>query len=87
MHTNGSIGGAGPTGDEADAWLAGEFAIGFRHIGRPALLPANDELDRTLGIVEGVKRREVALAGHAEDAFHTVDPEGVDKDQATASLL
>lgn len=82
MHTNGSIGGAGPTGDEADAWLAGEFAIG-----RPALLPANDELDRTLGIVEGVKRRQVALAGHAEDAFHTVDPEGVDKDQAPASLL
>src|SRR6267142_2659351 len=63
--TNASIGGAWPAGDETDAGLAGQLAVGFRHVGRAALLAADHVANRvTLGI-ERVEGGKIALARDA----------------------
>src|SRR5205823_12017091 len=64
MHSRLRIGGAWPARDEADAGSPGRLAAGFRHDGGPALLPANSDGD--IAVVEGVERRDIALAGHAK---------------------
>src|SRR5262249_45076674 len=77
MHARRCIGGAGPARDEADAWSPGRLAAGFRHDGGPALLPANGDGD--IAVVEGVERRNIALAGHAKHVAHPVNDELVDE--------
>ena len=74
------IGGARPAGDEADAGPAGRLADRFRHDRGAALLPA--DRDRDVAVVEGVERRDIALARHAEHVMHAVDDELVDQDLA-----
>jgi len=85
VHADGGVGRARAAGDEADAGLAGQLAIGFRHIGRAAFLPADDQVDRIAGIVKGVKRSEIALAGYAEDAVGPVDAQRIHQNLASGT--
>ena len=75
----------GTAGDEADAGLAGELAVGLRHVGRAAFLAADDVADRVALGVKRVERREIALAGHAEDRVGAVDAQLVDQDLRAAA--
>src|SRR5262249_26252073 len=80
MHSPRRIGGAGPARDEADARPPGGLAAGFRHDGGPALLPANGDGD--IAVVEGIERRDIALAGHAKHVAHPMNDELVDQNFA-----
>ena len=71
------VGRARPTGDEADAGRAGDLADGLRHHRGAALLAADRHRDRA--IVQGIKRRDIALARHAEHMAHAVDDELIDQ--------
>ena len=78
MHADGGMGRAGAAGDHADAGLAGQLAIGLRHIGGAGLVAAGDDLDFVAHIGEGIEDGEIALARDAEDAVDAVHDEGVD---------
>jgi hypothetical protein len=77
MHSRRRIGGAGSTGDEADAGPTGGLALGFRHDRRPALLPADGDGD--IAIVAGVESGDIALARHAEHLTHAMNDELIDQ--------
>ena len=78
------VGRAGSAGDEGDAWTAGHLAVGVGHIGDPAFLPADDDVDFGR-VVERVENGEEALAGDGEDAVAAVDPELVDEDASAGA--
>ena len=71
------IGGAGAAGDEADAGRPGRLADRLRHHGGAALLPADRHRDGP--VVQGIERRDIALARHAEDVAHAVQHELIDQ--------
>ena len=78
------VGRAGAAGDEGDAGAAGHLAVGVGHVGDPALLPADDDVD--LGrVVERVEHGEEAFAGDGEDAVAAVDLQLVDEDAAAGA--
>ena len=55
------VGRAGAAGDEGDAGTPGHLAVGVGHVGDPAFLPADDDVD--LGrVVERVEHGEEAFA-------------------------
>ena len=85
VEAGGGVGGAGAARHHDDARAAGELAPGFRHHGGAALLAADGHRDRR--IVERVEKREIALAGHAEDALDAVPDERVGKDAAAGPCL
>jgi hypothetical protein len=45
MDADGGVGGAGAAGDEAEAGLSGELAVGFGHEGRAAFVAGVHELE------------------------------------------
>ena len=45
MDSAAGIGRTGPAGDEGDSRAAGHLAVGVGHVGDPAFLPADDEVD------------------------------------------
>ena len=55
------VGRARAAGDEGDARAAGHLAVGVGHVGDPAFLPADDEVDFGR-VVERVEDGEEALA-------------------------
>src|SRR5690606_2430870 len=61
MQANRRVARAGPSRDKADPGPPRQLAIGFRHIGGAALLPADDELDRTVAVKHRVENREIRL--------------------------
>ncbi len=73
MHAHAGVAGARAAGDQADAGLAGQLAIGLGHVGGAGLVAAGDDPDAIGNIGQGVEQRQIALAGHAE---HVVDPVG-----------
>ena len=77
MHARRRVGGAGATGDEADAGAARELAPGLGHHGRASLLPAGDQIDA--GADQRVEHAEVAFPRHAGGARHALDHELVDQ--------
>ena len=85
MHSDAGIGGAGTARHEADAGLAGQLAVGLGHVGRAAFLAADDVADGVALRVERVERREIALAGHAEDGVGAVDAQLVDQNLRAAA--
>ena len=88
MQTDAGIGRPRAAGDEADPGLAGELAVSFRHVGRAALLAADDVADRVALGIERVECREVALAGDAEDRVGPVNAQLIDQDlRATAARM
>jgi hypothetical protein len=82
-----AVRGARAAGDEADAGLAGELAPRLRHVGGAALVPAGEQRDGVLGIVQRVERGEVALARHAERRLDAVHLQLVDQDLAAAAQV
>ncbi len=85
MQADAGIGRARPAGDEADARPAGKLAVGFRHVGRPALLTADDVANRIALGIKRVEGCEIALAGDAEDGVGPVNAELVDQDLRAAA--
>ena len=67
MKPDRGVAGARSPRDHDDAGPPGELAVGFRHVGGAAFVPAGDCRDGVLRVVQGVQGREVALARHAED--------------------
>ena len=66
MDADRGVGRAGAAGNKSDARLAGQLAVGVGHVGDAAFLPADDEFELILALVDGVEYREVRLAGYAE---------------------
>jgi hypothetical protein len=85
MQSDAGIGGARSTRDEADAGLAGELAVGFRHVGGAPFLPTDDVADRIALGVQRIQRRQIAFARHAEDRVDTVDAKLIDQDLRPAA--
>ena len=80
-----AVGRAGAAGHERDARAAGQLAGGLGHHHRPALLAADGHGD--VAVMEGVERRQIALARHAEDVAHAVDQQLVDQHLAAAAQI
>src|SRR4029453_17123255 len=79
------IGRTGSSSDEGDARSPRHLAVGVGHIGYPALLPADGDVD--LGrVVERVEHGEEAFARHGEHAVAALDTKLVDEDPATGAL-
>jgi hypothetical protein len=57
--------------------LAGELAVGLRHVRRGRLVARRDQPDR--GVAQGVEDRDVALSGDAEGGVDAVQHELVDE--------
>ncbi len=70
VHADGCVGGAGAARDEADAGLARQLAVRLGHIGRAALLAADNGFHRVAPRVQGVDAGQEALAGHHENPAH-----------------
>ena len=79
------VAGAGAAGDHDDARPPRQLAVGLRHVGGAALVPAGDGRDGVARVVEGVERREEALARHAEDGVDAMDAKRVDQDPAAGA--
>ena len=73
VHADRGVAGAGPARDHGDAGLAGELAIGFRHVGGASLVARVDQREAVAHVVERVEHLEIALAGHAERHLDAVD--------------
>ena len=84
MQTDGGVGRAGSAGDEGNPRPPGELAIGLGHIRRRRLVPAGDERKVVGHRAQGLERREIALAGHAEDHACAMCAERIDKRLAAA---
>ena len=80
MDAGRGIGGARPAGDETDAGPAGRLADRLGHHRRAALLPADRERD--VAVMEGVERREIAFARHAEGVPHAMRDQLIDENFA-----
>ena len=85
VQTDRRVAGAGPAGDHDDARPPGELAVGFRHVGGAAFVPAGDRRDGVARGVERVEGGEIALARYAEDGVDAVDAQRVDQDPATGA--
>jgi hypothetical protein len=77
MDADRGVGGAGRTGDEADAGAAGELAVGVGHVRGARLVACDHESDRR--VVQRVEDGDVALAWNAERRLDAVDDELVDE--------
>ncbi|MCY1436506.1 hypothetical protein D9M71_526340 [compost metagenome] len=86
VHAHRGIGGTRATGNEADARLAGQLAVGLGHVGRSTLLAADDQVDFILHVMQRIEHRQVAFAGHAEGALDTIHPQCVDQHLAATAL-
>ena len=66
MNADSGIGRPRATGNETQAGLARQLAPGRRHIGSPALLPAEHEI-KGVGVVDHrVENGKIGFAGHPE---------------------
>ena len=76
------IGRPGAAGDEADAGPPGQLAVGFRHIGRAALLAAGDDADPVAQVEQSIEGRDIALSRNAEDCVDAMGEQRVGQDLA-----
>jgi hypothetical protein len=79
VHTDACVRRTRAAGDEADAGPIRQLPVGLRHGRGPALLTSHKETDTVRGVVHGVDRGQVALAGHAEHGVDTVKQELIDE--------
>jgi len=82
MHRDARIGRARAARDKANAGLAGQLAVGLRHVSGAAFLPADDRCDCVLMVVERVDARQIALARHQEHALRALDAQLFDQNLA-----
>ena len=73
MHTDRRIGRSRAACDETDTGLSGQFAICCCHKGRATLVPAQDEIQRTIcpcpraaGIMQRIQHRQIAFTRHTK---------------------
>ena len=78
------VGGAGTTGDHADARFAGQLAPGVRHHRRAALLAADEHLD--IAVMQCIEHRKKALARHAGNALDAICLQSFDNELAARSF-
>ena len=71
MDAGRGIGGAGATGDEADAGPARHLADRFGHDGSRAFVATNGEFD--IAAVKGIERGKITFARHAERVPHALN--------------
>jgi hypothetical protein len=83
MDAGRSIGGTGPTRDEADAWSAGYFADSLGHDGGRAFVATDGESDAAA--VEGVERGKIAFARHAKGVPYTLNRQLIDQNFAAGA--
>ena len=86
MDAAAGVGRARPAGDEGDARPPGHLAVGVGHVGDPALLPADDDVD-FVRVMKRVEHRKEAFAGHGENAVAALDAKLVDEDLAAGARL
>jgi hypothetical protein len=86
MDANRGVRRAGASGDEAEAGLAGELAVGFGHEGRAAFVAGAHETEAR-GVMHGVEKREIAFARHAEAASRAEGEQAVHQDLAAGSRV
>ena len=79
------VGRARASRDEGDAGAAGELSVGIRHVRGAAFVPADDDADLFLRVVEGVEKTEVAFARDAEDVVGALGDEGPGQDLAAGA--
>ena len=84
MDSGGGIGRARTARDERDAGPPGHLAVGVGHIGDPAFLPADGDVDFRR-VVKRIQYGEEALARHGENTVAALDAELVDKDAAAGT--
>jgi hypothetical protein len=85
VHADRGVAGTGPARDHGDAGLAGELAVGFRHVGGARLVARVDQRDSVLHVVERIEHFQVALARHAERHVGAVDQQLIHQDAAAAA--
>ena len=76
---------AGGARGDAGARSSGELGVGLGHVGRAALLAADDELDRLARVVKGVEHSEKALARNAEGGIDAMHFQRIDEQLAAAA--
>ena len=86
MHTDRSIGGPWSAGDETDPGLPGQFAPGRRRKGRTAFVPAQDVIQTSGRIMQGVQNGEVTLAGNAEPLGRAESDQALDQKLSAVAL-
>src|SRR5207248_2296103 len=79
------VGRARASRDEGDAGAAGELSVGIRHVRGAAFVPADDDADLFLRVVQGVEKTEVAFARDAEDVVGALGDEGPGQDLAAGA--
>jgi hypothetical protein len=75
---NRCIGRARTAARENDARLAGDRAVGERHISRAAFVPAGNRANFRI-VIQRVKKAEIALARDTEKLIDAVERQGVEK--------
>ena len=73
------IGGTRPPRDHANAWAAGELAVGLGHEGGATFLAANDKFDLPLTGMHAVEHGQIAFARHAKGVGHALSDQAVNK--------
>lgn len=79
------MGGTGAAGDEADAWSAGQLAVGIGHV-RGGTLVAGDDGADAVGVVQRVEHRQVAFPGDAVDGIDGIAPQCLYQDLPAVAL-
>ena len=74
-----------PARDKGETWRSSQFAVGFGHIGSAALLPAYDEAQLVVDVVQGVENRQKTLARHAERETRVLREKTCDEQLATGA--
>src|SRR3546814_8993552 len=82
-----AVAGAGAARHHGYAGAAGHLAVGFGHVGDAAFLPAVDDPDRVLRVVQRVDHPEIALDRHAEPSVDTVDLQLIDQNLDAGSQI
>ena len=77
------VGGPRTARHEADPRTAGELAMRLRHHGGAAFLAADRHGD--VGVMQRVERRQITLAGDAENVIHPLGKKLIDKDLAAGA--
>ncbi len=73
-------------GDKADARFAGQLAVGIRHHGRAAFLPADAEGDLR-HVIERIQNSEITFAGNAESRVDAVQPQLIDQNATACTQI
>ena len=78
---------AGTARHHADARLAGQLAVGLRHVGGAGFVAGVDELEAVADVEQRIQHFQIAFARHAERHVGAVDQELIDQDLAAGARI